>query len=141
MTIKINRTGIFLLGTLIIYTFYLQDRLKIVLAGTVVEGEVISIADVSAGWSKHFDHSTCARFQHPDFGLIYADNSDTGLHIGDKVNVIYINKSPGIAYIYNFYNFWLIGLLMSIIPMLLWTSFALGYVNPNKIIKVKLPGF
>jgi hypothetical protein len=139
MTIKIKRTGIFLLGTIIIYTFYLQDRLKIIFTGTVVKGEIISAADVNEGWSKNFSHNTCAKFEHPLLGEIYTDNPDKKLHIGDKVDVLYLNKSPAIAYIYNFTNFWMVGLMITIIPMLLWTSFALVYVNPNKVITLKIP--
>ncbi|UPT66670.1 MAG: hypothetical protein M0D57_19865 [Sphingobacteriales bacterium JAD_PAG50586_3] len=139
MNIKINRTSIFLLGTLIIYTFYLQNRLKIVLAGTVAPAEIISTDDVNEGWSKHFSRHTCARFEHPLLGTLYTDNTDEDLHVGDKIKVLYLNKSPGMAYIYTFYNFWLFGLLMTIIPMVLWVSFSLGYVNPNKVISIKIP--
>lgn len=141
MTIKINRTGIFLLGTLIIYAFYLQNRLKIVLYGTVTTGKIISVDDVDSDlWSnKKFDHGTCAMYEAPGMGVYYADNPDRDLHVGRKVNVIYLNRNPAVAYVYDFYNFWLIGLLMTIIPMILWLSFALGYVNPNKVITIKIP--
>lgn len=141
MTIKINRTGIFLLGTLIIYAFYLQNRLKIVLYGTVTTGKIISVDDVDSDlWSnKKFDHGTCAMYEAPGMEVYYADNPDRDLHVGRKVNVIYLNRNPAVAYVYDFYNFWLIGLLMTIIPMILWLSFALGYVNPNKVITIKIP--
>ncbi len=137
--IKINRTGIFIIGVLLILAFYLQERLKVVWAGKITQGEIVSIIDAGPAWEQSIQSRTCAKFEHPDYGTLYAENLDPGLPIGYPVKVIYNKKSPAIATVFTFYSFWARNLLFYILPIVVWIAFSLGYVHPKKVIKVKAP--
>lgn len=137
--IKINRSGIFIIGLLLIFAFYLQERLKIIFTGEFTQGTIVNIAEAGDAWRKGLETTTCAKFEHPDFGTLYAENFDPDLPYGHRVEVVYNKKSPAIATVFTFYSFWARNLFYYILPVVLWIAFALGYVHPKKVIKVKIP--
>lgn len=139
MGIKLNRWGIFVLGTVIIYSYYLYNRLNIVFRSTQTTGVVVPVSEVGDAWHEQLGKHTCAKFYHPMYGDLYAVNYDDGLAIGETVAVLYNNKSPGNAQVYSIYGFWLRGLMFTILPYVLWIAFALGYVHPQKTITIKIP--
>ncbi len=129
MVIKLKRTGIFLLGLAIIYSYFVLNRVRILLESDVTTGVI-----VSAG------RSSVAQFTNTDFGILYAHNNDRDLHEGDTVPVLYNREAPNIAYVYNLYSFWISYLLYSLILVIPWSAFALGYVSPYKEVEIKLWG-
>lgn len=129
MVIKLKRTGIFLLGLAIIYSYFVLNRVRI-----LVESDVTTGVIVSAG------RSSVAQFANPDYGTLYAHNNDRDLHEGDTVAILYNREAPNIAYVYNLYSFWISYLLYSLILVIPWSAFALGYVSPYKEVEIKLWG-
>jgi hypothetical protein len=129
MIVKLKRTGIFILGLAIIYSYFIINRVRI-----LVESDVTTGVIVSAG------RSSVAQFNNNDFGTLYAHNNNRDLHEGDTVAVLYNRQAPNIAYVYNTYSFWVSYLLYSLILVIPWSAFAWGYVSPYKVVEIRLWG-
>ena len=128
MRIKLNRTGIFFTGLAIILTYFVYKRVLILVTSDTTTGIMIS------GASTNF-----AEFEVPYWGQTYtAINHDPALLPGQKVTVLYNRKAPNIAYVYTFYGFWLSYMLPSLILIIPWSAFALGYVDKKKVVEIKL---
>ena len=129
MVIKLKRTGIFLLGLAIIYSYFVGNRVRILVESDVTTGVIVSA-----------ERSSVAQFNNNNFGTLYAHNDDSDLHVGDTVPILYNRQAPNIAYVYNPYSFWISYVLYSLILVIPWSAFALGYVSPYKEVEIRLWG-
>lgn len=55
---------------------------------------------------------------------------------GETVPVLLINKSPDLPLLYDLNSFWLFPLFYFLLPLLIWISFTMSYVNKNEIIEI-----
>ena len=51
---------------------------------------------------------------------------------GEEVTVIYSIANPQLAYVFSFFGFWYEGLILTLIPIAVWSAYVLAFMDPEQ---------
>jgi hypothetical protein len=121
--IALNRSQAFLLGFFIIFSFYAVDKLVFLFKAHTTTGVIAGNQNGRRVNTVRID------FETEDYKIQFALKQTLDYRVGDKVPVIYDPSQPTKAYLFTFVGFWMPGLLWMILPLFLWASISLSFID------------
>jgi hypothetical protein len=140
--LRLNRTQCYLLGLGIIFLFYFLNRSKFIIGSEKVQGTfVFYVVDIDTVEGKLI--YPVIEYEVKDSVYRFQGKEGTAYRLNEKLPVLLQEGDPDKPLLYTIGSFWLYPLFYTLLPVLIWSAFALSYVNRNEkvLINLKYPFF
>lgn len=135
--LRINRIQCFLLGLGVIFLFYLLNRTNQIIGSEKVKGTMVFYVEANDSIEGKVFYPV-VEFEYKDSIYRFKGKEGASFEIKEEVPVLLRNKNPETPLVFTIVWFWLYPLFYVILPLALWTAFALSYVNKNETVEINL---
>jgi hypothetical protein len=73
-------------------------------------------------------------------GMVYQFKGPEGtaFEVNEKLPVLLKDNDPGNPKVYTFAMFWLYPMFYALLPLILWSAFALSYVGKHEVVRINI---
>ena len=115
MNLTLTKRKLYWLGVGIISFYYLLNKFDFIFHASCTEGIAMGHTVISFTFkNKVYEFNTVSNVEYS---------------VGEKVPVIFKKENPGNAYVFSFLGFWYSGLIFTLVPLALWSAFALAFFH------------
>lgn len=132
--IKLSKIQCLFFGLALILLGYSINRLRHIIGSEKVTGKFVFYIDETVNQENM--SFPIIEYVMPDSVYQFRAKENTHYEPGETVSVLLENKDPDHPLLYTVGSFWLFPLVYLILPVLLWVSFILSYINKNEIVKI-----
>ncbi|MDD4150669.1 MAG: hypothetical protein PHE33_11660 [Bacteroidales bacterium] len=142
MKLKINRTGLLLSGFVIIIVFFFLNRINDINKSEFSSGIVIGVKEWSNKmFPEDFEEAPIVQFFYNNQEIIFVAQRNVKYENGEKVKVIFKQSSPDTAKIYSFVGYWLVPIILCLVPLILFSALVLTFIGKLDFMVFSFKGF
>ncbi len=113
MTFTLSRNSFYVIGLIIISFYYLLNKFEFIRKSSFASGNATSDQEIQFSLNKK--------------AIVFNSIQYLNFKYGEKVKVIYLTANPNKAYVFSFLGFWYEGLLITLIPLVLWSALVFSF--------------
>lgn len=124
----LNRIQILFIGIGIICFYLILNRYELILGCKITTGKVIG--NTSIGSHGSYMQPTIQFIANDSLEVTFLGVRNDELNIGSEIPVIYPSQNPSNAYAYTFKGFWVVPIIYTLFPLIVFVSAILSFIGP-----------
>ncbi|CAN5337102.1 hypothetical protein BH10BAC1_BH10BAC1_06290 [soil metagenome] len=132
--LKLTKSKLILFGLGIIFLIYSLDRFRHIIGSEKITGTfAFYIEEVIKEEKVNFP---IIEYTIKDSTYQFRAKENTEYAEGESVSVLLENNNPNTPLLYDINSFWLYPLFYFLLPVLIWVSFSLSYIDKNERLEI-----
>ena len=131
MNLTFTRKKLLWIGVGIISFYYLLNKFEFIFKSARTQGVVVGYADNGRVNAASIEFEVQSKFYY------FEGQKNVEYDGGEKLPVIYLKEDPKQAYVFSFLGFWYTGLIVALIPLMLWCAFVLSFYRESDSISLR----
>jgi hypothetical protein len=129
-----SRTKFLITGFILIFGVYTANRFSHIIGSDKIEGTYVF--DIEEERPEGKVVVPIIEYQIKDSVYQFRAQEGTSYETGQKVNILLQGKDHDQPLLYTVGSFWIFPLVYFILPIILWTAFALSYLGKNEGLQI-----